>query len=159
MSLLNVLSRVSDEDIAETLEAVTGDEILSTLSKPVLAIDDALILLSPQALPYLETTAKLAHERTVQQFGYTIQLFTPMYISNYCDNGCVYCGYSHRSGIAREKLSLDDIELEAKAIAETGLEQVLVLTGESKSCSPPSYIQAAVEKLVPIFSSDHIQNH
>ena len=42
---------------------------------------------------------------------------------------------------AREKLSLEDIELEAKAIAETGLEQVLVLTGESKSCSPPSYIQ------------------
>ena len=80
-----------------------------------------------------------------------------MYISNYCDNGCVYCGYSHRSGIAREKLSLDDIEFEAKAIAETGLEQVLVLTGESKSCSPPSYIQAAVEKLVPIFSSVSVE--
>ena len=136
MSFLDVLSRVSDKDIAETLEVITGDEILSTLSKPALAIDDVLILLSPQALPYLEDMAQLAHERTVQQFGYTIQLFTPMYISNYCDNGCVYCGYSHHSGIAREKLSLNDIELEAKAIAETGLEQVLVLTGESKSCSP-----------------------
>ena len=50
MSFLDVLSRVSDEDIAKTLEAVTGDEILSTLSKSVVAIDDALILLSPQAL-------------------------------------------------------------------------------------------------------------
>ena len=157
MSFLDVLSRVSDEDIAKTLDVVTDDEILSTLSKAVLDIDDALILLSPQALLYLENMAQLAHERTVQQFGYTIQLFTPMYISNYCDNGCVYCGYSHHSGIAREKLSLDDIEFEAKAIAETGLEQVLVLTGESKSCSPPSYIQAAVEKLVPIFSSVSIE--
>ena len=105
MSFLDVLSRVSDEDIADILGAVTDDEILSTLSKPKLAIDDALILLSPQALLYLEDMAQLAHERTVQQFGYTIQLFTPMYISNYCDNGCAYCGYSHRSGIAREKLS------------------------------------------------------
>ena len=138
MSFLDVLSRVSDEDIADILGAVTDDEILSTLSKPKLAIDDALILLSPQALLYLEDMAQMAHERTVQQFGYTIQLFTPMYISNYCDNGCVYCGYSHHGGIAREKLSLADIELESKAIAETGLEQVLVLTGESKSCSPPS---------------------
>ena len=143
MSIIDVLSSVYDEDIAETLEAITDDEILSTLSKSVLTIEDALILLSPQALLYLEDMAQIAHKRTVQQFGYTIQLFTPMYISNYCDNGCVYCGYSHHSGIAREKLSLEDIELEAKAIAETGLEQVLVLTGESKSCSPPSYIQAA----------------
>ena len=111
MSFLDVLSRVSDEDIADILGAVTDDEILSTLSKPKLAIDDALILLSPQALLYLEDMAQMAHERTVQQFGYTIQLFTPMYISNYCDNGCVYCGYSHHSGIAREKLSLEDIEL------------------------------------------------
>ena len=157
MSFIDVLSSVYDEDIAETLEAITDDEILSTLSKSVLTIEDALILLSPQALLYLENMAQLAHERTVQQFGYTIQLFTPMYISNYCDNGCVYCGYSHHSGIAREKLSLEDIELEAKAIAETGLEQVLVLTGESKSCSPPSYIQAAVEKLVPIFSSVSVE--
>lgn len=81
MSFLDVLSRVSDKDIAETLETVTGDEVLSTLSKSVLAIEDALILLSPQALLYLEDMAQLAHERTVQQFGYTIQLFTPMYIS------------------------------------------------------------------------------
>ena len=72
MSFLDVLSRVSNEDIADILGAVTDDEILSTLSKSVLAIDDALILLSPQALLYLEPMAQLAHERTVQQFGYTI---------------------------------------------------------------------------------------
>ena len=62
-----------------------------------------------------------------------MQLFTPMYISNYCDNGCVYCGYSHHSSIVREKLTMDDIETEAQSIAKTGLEQVLVLTGESKT--------------------------
>lgn len=61
MSFLDVLSRVSDEDIADILGAVTDDEILSTLSKPKLAIDDALILLSPQALLYLEDMAQLAH--------------------------------------------------------------------------------------------------
>ena len=64
MSFLDVLSRVSDEDIAKTLDVVTDDEILSTLSKAVLDIDDALILLSPQALLYLEDMAQLAHERT-----------------------------------------------------------------------------------------------
>ena len=54
MSFIDVLSSVYDEDIAETLEAITDDEILSTLSKSVLTIEDALILLSPQALLYLE---------------------------------------------------------------------------------------------------------
>ena len=50
MSFIDVLSSVYDEDIAETLEAITDDEILSTLSKSVQTIEDALILLSPQAL-------------------------------------------------------------------------------------------------------------
>lgn len=152
-----MLSAISDTDIAQKLTHVTNDEILATLSKPKLDITDALVLLSPQAVPHLEIMAQLAHERTVQQFGYTIQLFTPMYISNYCDNGCVYCGYSHHSGISREKLSLEEIVREAQTIAKTGLEQVLVLTGESKSYSSPSYIQAAVEQLVSIFSSVSIE--
>lgn len=157
MSFVDVLSIISDEDIAQTLANVTDEQVVSTLSKSHIDIHDALILLSPKAIPHLETMARLAHERTVQQFGYTMQLFTPMYISNYCDNGCVYCGYSHHSSIVREKLTMDDIESEAQAIAKTGLEQVLVLTGESKTCSPPSYIQSAVERLVKQFSSVSIE--
>ena len=110
MSFVDVLSILSDEDIAQTLANVTDEQVASTLSKSHMDIHDALILLSPKAIPHLETMAQLAHERTVQQFGYTMQLFTPMYISNYCDNGCVYCGYSHHSSIVREKLTMDDIE-------------------------------------------------
>lgn len=83
MSFVDVLSILSDEDIAQTLANVTDEQVASTLSKSHMDIHDALILLSPKAIPHLETMAQLAHERTVQQFGYTMQLFTPMYISNY----------------------------------------------------------------------------
>ena len=157
MSFVDIVRQVSDEQLMQRLQQVTDDDVVATLHREYLDMDDFLVLVSPTARHHLEEMAQLAHQRTIQQFGYTVQLFTPMYIANYCDNGCVYCGYSHHSRIVREKLSLEDILKEAHIIKQSGLEQVLVLTGESSTYSPPSYIKSAVKALVDIFSAVSIE--
>ena len=110
-------------------------------------------LLSPAAEDNLEEMAAKAHEITLQYFGRTIQLYTPLYLSNYCENRCVYCGFSAANHIERRRLSLEEIEKEAIAIASTGLKHILVLTGESRIMSPLSYIRQSVNILKKYFSS------
>ena len=72
-------------------------------------------------------------------------MFTPLYIANYCENYCIYCGFNCHNKIRRAKLDIDEIEQELKAIAETGLQEILILTGESRAMSPVSYIGEAVK--------------
>jgi 2-iminoacetate synthase len=102
-------------------------------------------LLSPAALPFLEEMAILArHERRLH-FGNSVYLFTPLYIANYCENACVYCGFNRSNTIKRARLGKNEIEAELEAIAKTGLEEVLILTGESPAMSDLEYIAEACE--------------
>lgn len=93
----------------------------------------------------LEELAQEAQHLTRQYFGRAISLFAPLYISNYCDNGCLYCGFSSRMHIKREKLSPEEIDAECAALAGTGIQNVLLLTGESHIHSPLPYLLQAVE--------------
>ena len=114
-------------------------------------------LLSPMAAPDLEAPAKKAHELTLRYFGRTIQLYTPLYLSNYCENACVYCGFNSANAVERKKLTLEEVEREAKIIAESGLKHILMLTGESRAMSPLSYIKDCVKVLKRYFSSLSIE--
>jgi len=116
-----------------------------------------LALLSPAAGNYLEDMAREAHNLTLRHFGKTIQLYTPMYLSNYCDNECSYCGFNHNNEVSRRKLSLEEVEKEAGAISSTGLEHILILTGESQDMSPLSYIKDCIKILKRYFSSISIE--
>ncbi|MDO8603737.1 MAG: 2-iminoacetate synthase ThiH [Candidatus Omnitrophota bacterium] len=116
-----------------------------------------LALLSPAAENYLEDMAQEAHSLTLRHFGKTIQLYTPMYLSNYCENECAYCGFNSRNDIARKKLSLEEVEKEAAFITSTGLEHILILTGESREKSSPEYIRDCVRVLKKYFSSISIE--
>ena len=100
-------------------------------------------LLSPAAAHYLEEMAALAREEKLRRFGNSVYLFTPLYISNYCDNACVYCGFNKNNSIRRSHLNMEEIEAEMKAVSETGLQEILILTGESPSRADPRYIAAA----------------
>ncbi|MCL2754481.1 MAG: 2-iminoacetate synthase ThiH [Oscillospiraceae bacterium] len=102
-------------------------------------------LLSPEAGKDLERLARLARDETRRWFGNSVSLYTPLYLANYCDNHCTYCGFSCNNDILRGKLSVAEIEAEFKAIAATGLEEILLLTGESREKSPPEYICEAVK--------------
>ncbi len=97
--------------------------------------------------------AARSKQLTLQHFGKVIFLYTPLYLANYCVNQCVYCGFNISSGIKRCKLTMEEVESEAKAIASAGLKHIVILTGESKVHSPVSYIKDCVNILKKYFTS------
>lgn len=123
----------------------TVKDVENALKADILTPDDFGALLSPVALPFLEQMAKRAREKKRQFFGDNVYIFTPIYISNYCENYCIYCGFNCHNKIRRAKLDFDAIEKEMEAISKTGLEEILILTGESRNMSDVQYIGKACE--------------
>ena len=105
--------------------------------------EDFAALLSPAALPLLEEIAQKAQQETLKHFGNSVYMFTPLYIANYCENYCIYCGFNCHNKINRARLSEEQIEMEMAAIAKTGLQEILILTGESRKKSDVKYIGTA----------------
>lgn len=128
-------------------------DVLEALDAEHLSFKDFLALLSPAAYSHLEAMAQKASRLTKRQFGKTMSLFAPLYLANFCTNQCVYCSYNSHNRIKRKKLSLREVKLEGAAIARTGLQHLLLLTGESRVQSGPEYIKSCVEALRPQFSS------
>ena len=87
--------------------------------------------------------AQKARIETSKHFGNTVYMFTPLYIANYCENYCVYCGFNCYNNIKRMKLNMEQIEHEMQVIAASGIEEVLILTGESRAHSDVKYIGEA----------------
>ncbi len=136
------------EQVLEGMEAYDysrygAEDVKRALEKENLSPEDFGALLSPAAEPFLEQMARRAGVETRKHFGSSVYLFTPLYISNYCENFCIYCGFNCHNRIRRAKLSMEGIERELQAIAATGLEEILILTGESRHMSDVSYIGEA----------------
>lgn len=121
----------------------TAKDVTAALEHETCSIEDFKALLSPAAEPYLEQMAQRARLETSKHFGNTVYLFTPLYIANYCENYCVYCGFNCYNHINRMKLSPEQIEHEMKVIADSGMEEILILTGESRAQSDVAYIGEA----------------
>ena len=121
----------------------TAADVKAALEHDTCSIEDFKALLSPAAEPFLEQMAQRARLETSKHFGNTVYLFTPLYIANYCENYCVYCGFNCYNHIKRMKLSQEQIEKEMKVIADSGMEEILILTGESRSQSNVEYIGEA----------------
>ena len=132
-------------------ESYTGEDVRAALSASSRGIADFGALLSPAAEGFLEEMAQTAQRETRRWHGNSVSLYTPLYIANYCENHCSYCGFSCHQNIKRGKLSLDEIRREAEAIAATGLQEILVLTGESRSQSSVAYIGEAITLLKDYF--------
>ncbi|MEN6615702.1 MAG: 2-iminoacetate synthase ThiH [Syntrophorhabdus sp.] len=109
-----------------------------------LTIDDIRRIFLTDDRGLLEEMARAARDLTRRQFGRTISLYAPLYIANYCQNECVYCGFHASSAvIPRSKLTMQQIDEECAALAATGIRSVLILTGESRFHSSPQYIRDA----------------
>ena len=121
----------------------TAKDVTAALEHETCSIEDFKALLSPAAEPFLEKMAERARLETSKHFGNTVYLFTPLYIANYCDNYCVYCGFNCYNHINRMRLTTEQIEHEMKVIAESGMEEILILTGESRAKSDIEYIGEA----------------
>ncbi|MEH7108091.1 2-iminoacetate synthase ThiH [Bacillus sp. JJ1764] len=132
-------------------------DVEKALSKELLSMEDYAAILSPAALPYLEDMAKKAMEETRKHFGNSISLFTPLYIANYCENQCVYCGFKATNKIHRATLSFQEAENELKAIASTGLKEILLLTGESRYKSDLEYIGETIKLATKYFPTIGIE--
>lgn len=104
---------------------------------------DFAALLSPAAQPLLEEIAQMAQKEKRKHFGNSVMMFTPLYISNYCENYCIYCGFNCHNKIRRAKLDDEGIEREMQEIARSGLQEILILTGESEKMSDVRYIGEA----------------
>lgn len=124
-------------------EVFTAQDVKNALGHDNRSIEDFAALLSPAAMPFLEEMAERAKQETEKHFGNSVYLFTPIYISNYCENYCIYCGFNCHNRIHRMKLNYEEIEKEMAAIAQTGLEEILILTGESRVRSDVKYIGEA----------------
>ncbi len=135
----NVMSQVNSYDYSK----YTAKDVKAALEHENCTIEDFKALLSPAAEPFLEQMARRASAETSKHFGNTVYLFTPLYIANYCENYCVYCGFNCYNHIKRMKLSMEQIEKEMKVIADSGMEEILILTGESRSQSNVEYIGEA----------------
>ena len=138
-------------------ESFTDYDFESLCTKSNYRIDDLSALLLPQALPYLELLAQKASTVTQHHFGRVISLFTPLYISNYCDNSCVYCSFARHQSIERIQLTKEQVENEASQISKTGIRHILVLTGESLDATPFSYLSESLSVCSRHFSSIGIE--
>lgn len=121
----------------------TAVDVRRALQQERCSIEDFKALLSPAALPFLEEMAQKAKIGTSKHFGNTVYIFTPLYIANYCENYCIYCGFNCYNDINRKKLNAEEIEKEMKVIADSGIEEILMLTGESRAMSDVKYIGEA----------------
>ncbi len=139
----DIMDRVIAEMNSYDADIYTAKDVKEALAAETCSGDNFKALLSPAALPFLEEIAQKAQKETRKHFGNSVAIFTPLYIANYCENYCVYCGFNCHNKIKRAQLNAEEIEKEMQAIAETGLEEVLILTGESPNKSSVEYIGEA----------------
>ncbi len=139
----DVCSKVMEQMKSYDYSKYTAADVKAALDHDVCSIEDFKALLSPAAKPFLEQIAQKARLETSKHFGNTVYLFTPLYIANYCENYCVYCGFNCYNHIKRMKLNMEQIEKEMKVIADSGMEEILILTGESRAKSDVTYIGEA----------------
>lgn len=139
----DIMDRVIAEMNSYDADIYTAKDVKEALAAETCSVNNFKALLSPAALPFLEEIAQKAQKETRKHFGNSVAIFTPLYIANYCENYCVYCGFNCHNKIKRAQLNAEEIEKEMQAIAETGLEEVLILTGESPNKSSVEYIGEA----------------
>ncbi|TWO22128.1 2-iminoacetate synthase ThiH [Campylobacter hyointestinalis] len=141
----SVMDRILKEWQESDFDSFSSEDVLKAISNDNRSLDDFKALLSPAAAPFLEDMARVAKSVKERYFGKNIYLFTPLYIANHCDNNCVYCGFNVHNEIKRAQLDENAIIKELENIAKSGLQEILILTGESQSKTPISYIGRACE--------------
>lgn len=139
----DLMEKVISGRTAYNPKSYTPQQVRQALDCDKRGIEDFAALLSPAAEAFLEEMAQKAKVETERHFGNSICLFTPIYLSNYCENHCVYCGFNCKNKIQRRRLNQEEIETEMAAISKTGLEEILILTGESRVQSDVNYIGEA----------------
>ncbi len=158
MTFLDVYEQYENFDFDSFISKLKPTDFYHSLNKEYKNIEDFLILIAaPITDDMFEQMALSAQRITQQQFGKTISLYAPLYLSNYCVNNCTYCGFKVKNNIHRSKLTKDDLLKEALHIKSLGIKHLLILTGESRKDTPVEYIVECLEVIREHFSSISIE--
>ena len=144
----------------ETLQSIfskTEADVLRALGNSKRDLEDFKALISPAARPYLEQMAQLSRQLTKKRFGNTIQMYSPMYLSNECQNICTYCGFSMTNKIPRRTLTDPEILKEVEYIKSKGYDHILLVTGEANKTVGVDYINNALQLIRSHFSNITIE--
>lgn len=152
------LKNVSWQETTERIMSMSDADVRRALSKNRCDLDDFMALISPAAEPYLEQMAALSRRYTLERFGKTISMFIPLYLTNSCVNGCVYCGFHAENKMKRTILTFEEMENEFKAIKKLApFENLLMVTGENPVKAGVPYIAKALDIAKKYFSSLKIE--
>ena len=152
------LKNISWEETTERINSKTEADVRRALSKEHCDIEDFMAMVSPAAVPFLEQMARLSRHYTEERFGKTISLFIPLYLTNSCANGCVYCGFHASNPMKRTILTFDQMEDEYKAIKQTGpFESLLLVTGENPAKAGVPYLAEALDRAKKYFDDLKIE--
>lgn len=120
-------------------------------------LERMMALVSPAAEDYLEQMAIQAEELTIQRFGRTIALYAPLYLSNYCINRCLYCGFNKDSPAVRRRLTIDQAIEEAKVVRSEGFADILLVSSQDEGYITVEYLCQLAKRIGQIFSSISIE--
>ncbi|PCS24096.1 2-iminoacetate synthase ThiH [Candidatus Enterovibrio escicola] len=133
MSFSEYWKTIEWDDIRLSIYSKTASDVIRALEKSKRDLEDFKALVSPAAEPFLEQMAQQTVAVTRSRFGYTVNFYVPLYLSNLCANTCTYCGFSMENRIKRRTLSLMEIERECKAIKSMNFDNILLVTGEHQT--------------------------
>jgi len=137
---IDTLRQHSWEETTASIMSKTAKDVEIALSKDNCSLEDFKALISPAGSNFIEQIAQKSRQKTLRRFGKTIQMYVPLYLSNFCENQCVYCGFNAKNSIPRKILTLDEIESECKAIKKMGFEHLLLVTGEASRKAGIDYL-------------------
>jgi 2-iminoacetate synthase len=109
--------------------------------------------LQPQSDAELNRLAQESRRVTRRFFGKTMRLFAPLYLSNECINNCQYCGFSRDNPIMRVTLTPDEVEREARFLADQGFRNLLLVSGEHPKFVSNGYLEAVIGRLARFIPS------
>ncbi|MBU0663548.1 MAG: 2-iminoacetate synthase ThiH [Proteobacteria bacterium] len=145
------------QQLQQTIQHCTSTDVEQALTSRHPGILDLAALISPAAEPFMEEMARRSALLTAQRFGRTIQLYAPIYLSNYCTNRCAYCGFSADNRIARRCLTFDEAEAEADILHKRGFQHILLVSGEAESAVDVEYLETIALRLRGRFAAVSIE--
>lgn len=152
MSFYDEIKQYSWAEVEQSILNKTEKDVLIALNKERCNLEDFKALISPAAEKYIEQMAAKARQLTMSRFGKTIQMYVPLYVSNYCSNSCVYCGFSAKNKIVRKKLSIDEVMQEIEVLKAWGFKHILLVSGESNVKTNTDYYKEVIKAIRPHFS-------
>lgn len=152
------LLNIDWDETTERIAAKSDADVRRALGRERCDVDDFMALISPAAVPYLETMARLSKRYTEERFGRTMSMFIPLYITNSCSNSCVYCGFHRSNPMKRTILTIEQIEDEYRAIKRLApFENILLVTGENPAKAGVPYLARAIDVAKRYFSNIKIE--